>query len=309
LSKAKGDIYIQPHDFPDPDAVASSFGLSQLLNRLGYSNQLLYYGFIQRQALNKMISQLNIPLRHASSYLLNPEDIVILVDGQQGNRNMTESEATISAFIDHHEMKNQCNKNILVDNREDYGSCATIITEYWKDSSLIPDENTATALGIGIARDTDSFKRMVHQADLEAFTRLWPLMNQSLYYDIIRNNLETEDRLYYRKLMNTVIIDGDLGYMMFPSGCPVGMMGILGDFLLSMNDVKFSFLGAQNGDNLNLSIRSELPRLNAAELIQTLLKGIGWGGGHDEMAGGIMLNANEQDFEKLVEKLKKILKS
>lgn len=302
----QGSIFIQPHDFPDPDAVASAFALASLLKHWNIPCEILYQGFIQRQALSRMISALNIPLRHASSYLVGPEDAVIVVDGCPENRNVTHSGGKVIAVIDHHDSSGKSG-NHLIDLRKEYGSCSAIITEYWQYEGLIPTADTATALLIGIARDTDHFKRMISEYDLKAFQFLWPLADQAVYYRIIRNNIEKDDRIYYRILMNSMNLTGNTATVYFPEGCPVGMMGILGDFLLSMNDVDFTLIAAMNGKDINVSIRSEVSTLNAASLIQMLLKGRGWGGGHDEMAGGIVPDALPSTYEDILEDLHVLL--
>lgn len=253
-----------------------------------------------------MISALNIPLRHASSYLVGPEDAVIVVDGCPENRNVTHSGGKVVAVIDHHDSSGGSAEH-LIDLRKDYGSCSAIITEYWQNEGLNPSASTATALLIGIARDTDHFKRMISEYDIKAFQFLWPLADQTLYYNIIRNNIEKSDRIYYRILMNSMNLSGNIATVYFPEGCPVGMMGILGDFLLSMNDVDFTLIAAMNGKDINVSIRSEVSALNAAELIQKLLKNRGWGGGHDEMAGGIVPDAQPGTYGEILEDLHNLL--
>jgi len=253
-----------------------------------------------------MIRELNIPLRHASSYLVGPEDAVIVVDGCPENRNVTSSGGHVIAVIDHHDSSGNTDVE-LVDLRRDYGSCSAIIAEYWQEEQTSPSKNTATALLIGIARDTDHFKRMISSYDLEAFQYLWPLADQNLYYQIIRNNIEQSDRIYYRILMNSMVLTENLATVYFSDGCPVGMMGILGDFLLSMNDVDFTLIAALNGKDLNVSIRSEVPGLNAAEIIQKLLKDRGWGGGHEEMAGGIVPEAQPSSYEDILKDLLSLL--
>ena len=48
------------------------------------------------------------------------------------------------------------------------------------------------------------------------------------------------------------------------------------------------FLCARNGGQINFSLRSEVEKWNAALIVQDILKGKGFGGGHRDMAGGIM---------------------
>lgn len=47
-------------------------------------------------------------------------------------------------------------------------------------------------------------------------------------------------------------------------------------------------LCARNGGRINFSLRNEVAGWNGSEIIQNVLRGIGFGGGHGDMAGGII---------------------
>jgi hypothetical protein len=49
--------------------------------------------------------------------------------------------------------------------------------------------------------------------------------------------------------------------------------------------VDFVFLCARNNGAVNISVRSEAPRWNAAFIVQEVLKGLVFGGGHSDTAG------------------------
>ena len=46
LKKSDKRIFIQTHDFPDPDAIASAFGLQNFMENFGISSQITYCGDI-----------------------------------------------------------------------------------------------------------------------------------------------------------------------------------------------------------------------------------------------------------------------
>ena len=64
LKQEDGRIFIQTHNFPDPDAVAAAFGLKELLDRKGIHTEIIYEGELQRHALIQMIAHLHIPIYH-----------------------------------------------------------------------------------------------------------------------------------------------------------------------------------------------------------------------------------------------------
>ena len=53
-------VYIQTHNFPDPDAIASAYGLQQLLKYFDVEATVCYQGAIERFNTNYIIDKLNI---------------------------------------------------------------------------------------------------------------------------------------------------------------------------------------------------------------------------------------------------------
>ena len=47
-------IYLQTHNFPDPDAVASAYGLQQLLEHFNIHAQIIYDGRVEKLSTQKM---------------------------------------------------------------------------------------------------------------------------------------------------------------------------------------------------------------------------------------------------------------
>lgn len=53
-------MYIQTHNFPDPDAISSAFGLQKLLKARGVDATICYKGKIDRYNTNKMLELFHI---------------------------------------------------------------------------------------------------------------------------------------------------------------------------------------------------------------------------------------------------------
>ena len=78
-------LYIQTHNFPDPDAIASAFGLQYFFRHFGIESSLIYDGSIDRSALFKMIELMGIEFTAAqqvSDMLEN--DYIVTVDIDDG---------------------------------------------------------------------------------------------------------------------------------------------------------------------------------------------------------------------------------
>ena len=53
-------VYIQTHNFPDPDAIASAYGLQKLLGVYGVESELCYDGKIDKLSASKMLDAFRI---------------------------------------------------------------------------------------------------------------------------------------------------------------------------------------------------------------------------------------------------------
>lgn len=280
-------LYIQTHNFPDHDAVASAYGLQVLFDKLGVKSRLIYEGEIQRESLNEMIRRLGIAISHNGHHGLTAEDKILIVDGCKGNKNVTDLIGDEIAVIDHHRVTSP-DDVVFTDIRPDIGACSTIIAGYYDDFHIEVPQPVATALMIGINMDTALLTRGVSVEDIDAYSSLYKRSDVRLQNAILRNYIQTRDLEFYRYVIDHLIITRRVGYCFLPQGCNQNLLGILGDFLLALEEVDFVILGARNGGKINYSLRSEVEKWNAAAVIQQGLQGIGFGGGHIDMAGGIV---------------------
>ncbi len=92
-----------------------------------------------------------------------------------------------------------------------------------------------------------------------------------------------------------------MAFCYFPQGCDQNLLGILGDFLLSLDKIDFVALCAHNEDRINFSLRSEVAEWAADAIARQILQGIGFGGGHAEMAGGVSYDVSQFDKDTLFE--------
>ena len=122
LKEAPDEVFIQPHNVPDPDAIASSFGLQYLLKIRGIDAQIVYENVIEKANSSKMLELFGIQLSIASEVdTLGEEDWTVLVDVQKGNSNVIDLVTDEVAVIDHHEYMGH-NGYKLEDVRPDVGA-------------------------------------------------------------------------------------------------------------------------------------------------------------------------------------------
>ncbi len=306
LKSETGRLFIQTHNFPDPDAVAAAFGLKELLDKQGIHTEIIYDGELQRDALIRMIALLNIPIHHWKQYELTEADGIIIVDGCKGNSNVEDLIGREIAVIDHH--KSLTTEDVeLTDIRPEYGSSSTMICEYYKELGVLPSPEAASALHIGLARDTDLYTRGMTEMDLKALSFIYPYSDRELVNSILRNNIQLTDLDYYKKLLENLLVYKGLAVCFLPEGCPQNLMGILGDFVLSLQEIHFVALFANNNETISISFRNNWNDRDASRLMKKFTAGRGRGGGHKQMAGGILDQGTPAEPQKWFEALKAMI--
>jgi nanoRNase/pAp phosphatase (c-di-AMP/oligoRNAs hydrolase) len=285
-------VYIQTHNFPDPDAIGSAFGLKMLLEHYGVSSKLCYDGRIDKLSTSRMLETLGIEMFSGDELAseLCDDDYIICVDSQKFSGNMTDFTGDEVAAIDHHPTYVEVAYQ-YADIRE-VGACSTIITQYYMDRELKPDAATATAMLYGIKMDTLNFTRGVTMEDIEAFAFLHPLADGKIMSQLENNPLEVRDLRAYGAAIENIKVFGETGFSRIPFSCPNAMIAILSDFILSLVEVDVAVIYCAREDGLKFSVRSERDDVDAGELTHQALDGLGYGGGHAMMAGGQIPAAN-----------------
>ena len=286
-------VYIQTHNFPDPDAIASAYGLQQLLALYGVASQLCYDGRIDRLNASKMLDTFQIrmsPYEELSSHM-KETDPILSVDTQKLAGNTTDFIGDEVACIDHHPtfvpMEYHYQDIRMV------GACASLIAEYYVRSGNTPDRNVATALLYGIKMDTLQFTRGVTPLDIEMFGFLFPLCDQEVLADLERTNMDFSDLKAYGEAIERIELYDKIGFSCIPFSCPDALIAILSDFILALIEVEVAVVFSFREDGIKLSVRSEDPDIHAGDLLHEALKGLGSGGGHAVMGGGLIPKENQ----------------
>lgn len=302
LSRLEESLYIQTHNFPDPDAVASAYGLQQFLHLKGIDSKIIYDGMIQRTALENMIVNFSIDIRHRSAYEVQPDDKIIIVDGCKHNTNVTDLPGEEIAVIDHHPLREPDDVE-FVDIRPEAGSCSSIITSYFREKEVPIPPDVATVLLTGLFRDTDCMTRGISAIDVEAYEALYKRADYGKASSMVLNNITLDDLNYYEYLIKNLKREGELAFCYFREDCGQNLLGILGDFLLSLDEIKFTALFAENDQCVNISLRNESEGRSASEIMKKIVTGTGTGGGHRHMAGGVIYDRRDFDEEWMFRKL------
>lgn len=299
-------VVVQPHDHPDHDAAAAAFGLSQLLSRFGFLPHLLHRGRVRSHSLTAMISELKIPLERIRETL--PPDLedapCIMVDGSPTNTNAQPITSRLVGVVDHHPNPGALTCPFL-DIRTSYGACSTLVADYWLDAGMDPDRDTATALLMGIQMDTDFLGRRVSPADLEAHRRLFFRADWEFGTRVVKASLSIADLPGFQYAVAHSRTWGPLFFTVLRMDCSQELISIMADFFLRLKEISVTVIVETGGGRPHVSVRSRSNDISAGAVVKLALSGIGEGGGHDHMAGGVIRSvtcpSEEALFDRFVE--------
>jgi nanoRNase/pAp phosphatase (c-di-AMP/oligoRNAs hydrolase) len=177
------------------------------------------------------------------------------------------------------------------------GSCSTLVAEYYEKSGTPIDKNVASALMYGLRMDTDSLTRGVTELDIEMFGYLYKYADNTKITKLYANSMEMSDLKAYGAAIEDVSVVNGIGFARIPFDCNDGLIAMISEFILSLYEVNVSIVYACRDGGYKLSVRSMRENVHAGKLIAEALKGIGDGGGHAAMAGGIVF-ADNSDYIK-----------
>ena len=280
-------VFVQTHDYPDPDALASAHGLKVLLKAKGIDSVICYAGTIEKNSTKRMLEQFQIEAFHIDDiHDMREDDYIITVDAQKYNSNITDFIGDEVACIDHHPTMIPCSyqyKDVRI-----VGACSSLVTQYFLETNTTMDANTATILLFGIRMDTASFTRGVTDLDIQMFEHLHRLADNHKINELYSNNMGLEDLYAYGEAIKNIRIYDNVGFARITFDCPDALIAMISDFILGLDVVEFSVVYAARNGGLKFSVRNENPHFHAGTLTAEALADIGGGGGHYSMAGGMV---------------------
>jgi nanoRNase/pAp phosphatase (c-di-AMP/oligoRNAs hydrolase) len=291
LKQAPDEVFIQPHNVPDPDAIAACAGMQELLALRGVKTAIVYDREIEKADSTRMLELFGIEMRLAKNVAtLGEEDWALLVDGQKGGGNLTDLPTDEVACIDHHEYRGNQGYR-FEDIRPSVGACSSIVAQYFFENRVEPPRKLATALIFGIMKDTEALTRGLSDLDVEMFYRLYRYADPSIIKTLNGAQLTKADLDRYAEAFRSVEVYDRIGFMRLDAPDD-SLLGAAGDIVLSLDTVDVVIAYSVRPGGVKLSVRSEIEAVKANALVRFVLEGRGFGGGHDHMAGGFLPTEN-----------------
>lgn len=297
------NIAIIPHYNPDPDALASSFALQYLIEKIFHKKAEIYVsGIIGRAENLKMIELLNINFINLKNEIINQPIMLIDTQPATGN-NPVKNKKKIKFVIDHHQKLESSNKIPYTDIRENYGSSSSIVFTYFKALNLKPPINIATALYYGIQTDIVGEGRLAFKIDFHCLEELSALINREKLYAIENPSLSFS---YYKNinkgLQNSILYNDFLVTTLGKVENP-DFIGEMADFLIRFDKCNLVMVMGVYENFIHISFRSQKKSIHAGKILKKIIGKTGSAGGHSTAAGGRVFFKNNEELSCLNKKI------
>jgi nanoRNase/pAp phosphatase (c-di-AMP/oligoRNAs hydrolase) len=300
---ARHRVLIIPHDFPDPDALATAAALHLLLAKwFGKPSQIAYTGEVSRAENRELLRRFRFRW-HELNDLRSPHRTVpcILVDTAPWARNVTIPPwARPIAVFDHHRHRVPARwRSLHLDIRPEAGATTTISYEYLKAAGIEIPRWLSAIMAYAIASETLDLSRDTNKIDLDAYMDLATHADQSVIGRIRHAPLP---RVYFTRLREALtnarrwenLAWTHLKLTEYPE-----IIAEIADLLLRMEGMKWSFCTANMNGHLFVSLRSSARGARCSRILRSAIAGDGSAGGHHRMAAGFvdMKDLSEVDRE------------
>ncbi|MCL1866889.1 MAG: DHH family phosphoesterase [Oscillospiraceae bacterium] len=285
------NILIQCHNHPDPDTIASAFGVYHYLKRAGKSPRIVYSGFepIKKRNVELMVEWFNIPVEHVQNAdKVPPPDLLVCMDCQYGEGNIAKIKAPKVAVIDHHLKVTDFELGVIQSN---LGSCSTLVWTLLKaeDFDFALCKDVPASLYYGLLTDTNNFSEINHPVDKDMRDALVAYCDRGIVRRLCNCNLTLEELEIAGVALLRNIADSKHGVAIFKAEqCDPNILGFISDIALQVDSVELCVVYSLWESSARLSARSCSREVMAAEYIEYLTDGVGSGGGHRDKAGGFI---------------------
>jgi nanoRNase/pAp phosphatase (c-di-AMP/oligoRNAs hydrolase) len=309
----RDSVTVLMHPNPDPDAMACALGVAYLADSVDTEATIQYPGQV-RHPENRAFRTSLFPDDEDDAVPDGPDielgkieraddlasETVVLVDHNDPRGFDGAERIEPYAVVDHH--PGGGTGSSFTDVREDYGACASIVTEYFEtlDAECVgPDEtpdgdgvvlsaNVATGLLYGILSDTQHLTKGCTDAEFAASKYLYPTVDEDDLYDIANppvdaEMLDVKATAITKRVVRPPFAISDVGTVSNVDAIPQAA-----DELLTLEGVLVVVVLGDRDGVIHLSGRSKDSRVHVGQMLETVTDDIPMasGGGHTQMAGG-----------------------
>jgi nanoRNase/pAp phosphatase (c-di-AMP/oligoRNAs hydrolase) len=278
-------VLILLHNEPDPDALAAGLALRNVLRRTRTTAIIGAMQGITRPENLRMVDLLDIQVERITAGDFESFGRIATVDVQP--HYFGGILPRVDLVVDHHP-EQPGYAPAFKDIRAHYGSTCTILTEHLRAVDVSISERTATAMLYAIKSDTLFFARQTNRVDLEAFTFLYPLADPALIRKMEGAEITLERLEHVTRALNTSRLKDQVLSAFLGETSREDFIPYTADFLLQVEDVKWTIIAGIVGGQLIVSVRNLGYSRNAGEFVKSSFGDIGSAGGHRAMAKAVV---------------------
>ena len=278
-------VLILLHNEPDPDALAAGLALRNLLRRTRTTAIIGAMQGVTRPENLRMADLLDIQVETITADEFDSFGRIATVDVQP--HYFGGALPRVDLVIDHHPEQTGYTA-VFKDIRPDFGSTCTILTEHLRAVDVNISERMATAMLYAIKSDTLFSARHTNRSDLEAFTFLYPLADAALIRKMEGAEITLERLEHVTRALATSRLKRQVFSAFLGETTREDFITYTADFLLQVEDVKWSIVSGIVGGQLIISVRNLGYSRNAGEFVKSNFGDIGSAGGHRAMAKAVV---------------------
>jgi len=267
---------------PDPDAIASSYALTEIVQGFASEATIAYMGEFTRPENAAMVSVLKIPMRKFTWDLLKAQTVVATVDAQPSFFK-ADDRLRFDIIVDHHPLSD-LGQPKFADVRPTYGSTSTIFTEYHQAAGIRMSKKIATALFYGLKVDTGNLTRNVSDADVAAFRYLRMRTDENMVRTIELSQLPVETLDYFAIAIANKKIRREVAFAYLGNIANPDMCVHVADFFIKLTGISWALVACRSKDRVVVVFRSDGFRKHAGHMAEALFLDYGTAGGHRTMA-------------------------
>jgi len=289
----EGPALVVTHDNPDPDSLASAFGVRELFEQcLGRRTTIGYGGIIGRAENRAMVRACKIPVVPLDGLDLSTFGTLVLVDSQpETGNNSLPADAKIDLVIDHHPLREATAARARwVDVRSDIGASATIVAQYLMQKQVPIEPLLATAFAYAIKSETQDLGVRANAQDRDLYFQLLQKLDSRLLFEITHPKVSLEYFRILGDMTHRTMLYGIAAFTYIGRISNPDFVAEMADMVMRLEGIEWALcMGNYNG-TMVLSLRTNREAGGAGQMIQRLVRGLGQAGGHGLMAGGKITN-------------------
>ncbi|ESP88863.1 DHH family phosphoesterase [Candidatus Halobonum tyrrellensis] len=289
------------HPNPDADAMATAIGVADLAEGVDTDTTLQFTGQVRRQENRAFRTVLDVDIERIDHVSDLAAEAVVLVDHNEP-RGFAGADGVLPvAVVDHHPGGGSGER--FTDVRTDYGACASVITEYFREvgaTPVPPDRHdsevagralptrVATGLLYGILSDTNRLTRGASAADFEAASYLHEGVDEDLLTRIAEPEMSTETLEVKARAIAGRDIRGSFCVSDVGDVSSVDAIPQAADELVGLEGVTAVVVVGEKDGTLHLSGRSRDDRVHMGRTLEAAVDDVpnASAGGHARMGGG-----------------------